>query len=183
MSGGDRKAQRPDDQVHALHAELGQMLQRIAWAILRDWDLAADAVQETFALFTQRLEEIEEPQRRGWLVRTVQFHAMNLRRKESNASRTVQSLHESPEGYLVSRADSAGESPSGTAEKNERLEELRAAIKELPREQQAVVQMRLVDELTFAQIAEQLEVPLGTILSRMRLALEKLKKRLSNDHE
>jgi RNA polymerase sigma-70 factor (ECF subfamily) len=63
---------------------------------------------------------------------------------------------------------------------NETLDQARDAVRELPIEQQEVLRMRFTDSKTFAQIAEQLGVPLGTALTRMRLALSKLRRKLDS---
>jgi DNA-directed RNA polymerase specialized sigma24 family protein len=54
-------------------------------------------------------------------------------------------------------------------------------IERLPREQQVVVRKRLHEEKTFAEIAGEEGVPLGTVLTRMRLALERLRKMLGDE--
>ena len=147
---------------------------RLAWAIVRDWGLAADAVQETFALFAQKHQTIEATRQRGWLFRTVQFQALNQRRSQQRSTQLIDRLREEPTAY-------ATRSPSVARERDEQIEQLRRAIEDLPFEQRQVVQLRLADELGFAEIAEQLKKPLGTILSRMRLALEKLRRSLPPD--
>lgn len=52
------------------------------------------------------------------------------------------------------------------------------AVEDLPKEQLEVISLSYLDDLTQAEIAERLEVPLGTVKSRMRLAYEKLRERL-----
>jgi DNA-directed RNA polymerase specialized sigma24 family protein len=58
---------------------------------------------------------------------------------------------------------------------------LRTAIGQLPQEQRIVVERRIHHHETFAQIAEQLDVPLGTVLTRMRIATQSLRKSLHED--
>ena len=58
------------------------------------------------------------------------------------------------------------------------MEVVRQAIDELPEAQRQIVCLRIYDEKTFAEIAEELQIPLGTALSRMRAAVSKLKERL-----
>ncbi len=53
--------------------------------------------------------------------------------------------------------------------------EIESALHELPPEQLQVIQLSLVDGLTQIQIAEKLDLPLGTVKSRMRLAFDKLR--------
>lgn len=161
------------EAIEQLHCEHADGLQRIAWSILRDWSLAADAVQESFVLLTGQISEIEAAHRVGWLVKTVQFHAHNLRRKRSRAERLPIELWTRGLSCEVEEADSRQQS--------ERHEQLWQAVDGLPEKQQVVIRMRLRDERTFAEIAKELDVPLGTVLSRMRLALEKLRARMDTN--
>ena len=65
----------------------------------------------------------------------------------------------------------------GAAMQAESAEQLKKALKELPESWQQIVSLRIYENLTFQQIADQLDIPLGTALTRMRRALERLKKR------
>ena len=60
----------------------------------------------------------------------------------------------------------------------ETIQLVRRAIRELPAEQQQVVRMRIYENKTFAVIAAELGIPLGTALGRMRTALIKLRVKL-----
>ena len=159
------------DEVERLYAECSAKLLRLAWAIVRDWGLAADAVQEAFALFSQKHNTIEKAHQLGWLIKTVQFQALNQRRSQLRSTQLIDRLREEPTAYTT-------HSQANTSEQDEQIARLRTAIDDLPPQQRQVVQLRLVDELSFAEIAEQLKIPLGTVLSRMRLALEKLRRKL-----
>ena len=162
------------EKVAALHVECSAQLLGLAWAIVRDWGLAADAVQETFALFAQKYNTIEASHQRGWLFKTVQFQALNQRRSQRRSTQLTSRLREEPTAYTT-------RTQSDAQVQSEQIEQLRRAIDDLPAEQRQVVQLRLADELGFAEIAQQLKLPLGTVLSRMRLALEKLRKKLPSD--
>ena len=61
----------------------------------------------------------------------------------------------------------------------ETTEQLKKALKELPESWQQIVSLRIYENLTFQQISDQLGIPLGTALTRMRRALERLKNDLS----
>jgi RNA polymerase sigma-70 factor (ECF subfamily) len=60
----------------------------------------------------------------------------------------------------------------------EAVDRVRQALEALPPEQRQIVRMRIYEEKTFAVIAAELDIPLGTALGRMRTALMKLKERL-----
>ena len=70
----------------------------------------------------------------------------------------------------------AGEgSPEEPALKSEQAEQVREAIEALSADQQAVVRKRIYEGLKFREIAEELNVPLGTVLARMQSAIKKLR--------
>lgn len=137
-------------------------LLRLAWVIVRDWSLAADAVQNSFLTLHQKWSQIPPENRIGWLVKTVQYSAHNLRRAYS-ASQPLN------EGLVVS---DPMENPLHRIDREEQFE---SALGQLSEIQRQVVQFKLVEGLTFQEIADRLKIPLGTALSRMRLALEKLR--------
>ncbi|MDB5334744.1 MAG: sigH, partial [Planctomycetaceae bacterium] len=58
-------------------------------------------------------------------------------------------------------------------------EQLQAALLELPEEYRSPVVLFYFGELSYKEIAEQLEVPIGTVMSRLARAKSLLKKRLS----
>jgi RNA polymerase sigma-70 factor, ECF subfamily len=164
------------DIVAKLHQECGAAMLRVAWAILRDWDLASDAVQESFFLFGEKISSIEQIHWKGWLFKTVQFQAQNLRRTRQRATQLIDRLKEEKTEYAVNTR-------SNRDADEDRLELLKQAMQQLPEAQLQIVQLRLGSEKSFAEIAEQLQIPLGTVLSRMRLALEKLRQYMSQNDE
>lgn len=164
----------PDEIVAEIFADFSGKLERIAWSILRDWQLAADAVQETFVLFNRKLVEIAPDQRRGWLVKTVQFQAYNIRRKH-------QRIETGMDDRILSDAIAGQVVPEERAEFLDDIHKLNTVILSLPTQQQLVVNMRLRDDKSFREIAQELGIPLGTVLSRMRLALEKIRARMHHE--
>jgi RNA polymerase sigma-70 factor (ECF subfamily) len=174
----DSSAEIPDDfhtdRITEAVERMAPTLRRVAWALLRDWQLADDATQEAFVLFTQRVAEIAPDSQDGWLVRTVQLKSLTIRRSAYRQQKLIVKLKD-----FAATKSTQGE--AGLANDTERTNKLKNAIDQLPAEQREVVLLRLQDEHTFADIAEKLERPLSTVLSRMRLALEKLAKRFNED--
>jgi len=58
---------------------------------------------------------------------------------------------------------------------------VQAALKELPKEQLSLLQLAFFDGLSHSEIAARLDLPLGTVKSRLRLAFDKLRKQLDPD--
>ena len=155
-----------------------QKLWRVAWLHCRDAQLAEDCVQEAFTLATVKRSDLQvasEEHLRSWLVRTTQNFARNARRKNATSVNHAETL--SDYKRLRSEIDT---DPLTALEREENTHRLRSAISQLSEEQRVVVELRLGRDLTFAEIATQTGVSLGTVLSRMRLALEKLRKQFSD---
>ena len=67
------------------------------------------------------------------------------------------------------------------AARREEARAVRAAIEELPEQQSQVIELAYFGGFTHTQIAEMLEMPVGTVKGRMRLGLEKLRRALSQE--
>lgn len=75
----------------------------------------------------------------------------------------------------------AAEAPDTRIEIMETETRVRAAMKDLPEEQLLLLRMAFYEGLSHREIADKLDVPLGTVKSRIRLAFGKMKARLEND--
>jgi RNA polymerase sigma-70 factor (ECF subfamily) len=73
--------------------------------------------------------------------------------------------------------------PDESAEHAERRRKLIAAVEQLPEALREVVALRLGSGLKFEEIAELLGAPLGTVLSRMHSAVQRLRQHLGYDRE
>ena len=163
------------DAVRSLYETHGRDLLGFLIGVLRDVNAANDVLQITF----RRVLEVGHTARgetiKGWLFKVALREALIYRRQvarqerhlsEYSADRTLSAPDESIEERLLRKEDVA------------RLKKLMAR---LPADQLHVVRQRIYEEKTFAVIAAELHVPLGTVLTRMRLALEKLRKWLDQE--
>jgi RNA polymerase sigma-70 factor (ECF subfamily) len=163
----------PPDQIAETHAELRPELVRFAWGVLRDWALADDAVQNGFVALARYGGDVEPPSRKSWLYKVILREALKLRKGTS--SRQLEQIGTVGEPAATYHLD-----PAQNLLDREESEWIRQQLKCLPVEQQEVLDMRIKHEMTFAEISQQLGIPIGTALSRMRLALQKLRE-LSDD--
>ena len=170
--GGDFQA-KLTREFEQLDLQLRNRLERLAWVILRDWPLAADAVQEAFLVLHQKWTEIGAEFRVAWLVKSVQLKAHNLRRRQTGQQALLR--------RIAGRERLSGTATQPPPPADERLERLTMAIARLPEKQQQLLRLRMVEGMTFQQIADRLEIPLGTALSRMRLALSRLRKLVDDE--
>ena len=156
--------------VAELYARYGVELQRFLVGLLRDSQLAADALQATFVKLAEHGHKTREESRKGWLFRVAYHEAMLLRRR--------QAIDEAALRRTAWDREFVGESAEAELVKAETVQLVRQAINELPASQQQVVRMRIYEDKTFAVIAAELGIPLGTALGRMRTALIKLRTKL-----
>ena len=80
----------------------------------------------------------------------------------------------------VLEEDTEGVAPDDAADSRQKSARVREMLTQLPDEQRVVVSMSFLDGLSHSEIAEKLELPLGTIKSRIRLACKKLRESLGD---
>ena len=164
-------------EVAELYQRHSQDLQSFLTGVLRNRELAAEALQVTFAKLLEAAgTDVQDL--KGWLFRVAFHEAINIRRKQQLDQNCLKQV-----AWTLERtADSASRAEALRAEdqlvRREEVERVRAVLETLPAEQQQIVRMRIYDEQTFQSIADELGLPLGTVLSRMRLALHKLELKL-----
>ena len=164
---------RPLDQatVAECHTAFSKMLERYAWAIVRDWSLAADVVQTTFAALSRFGGDVAPEARKSWLFRVVHREAMRVRERQKpynqSSQNSASAVYESQASYEIN--------PLSKMAEQEEIEQLTKRIGTLPNEQQQVLRLRFFENMTFAEIAESMQIPIGTALSRMRLALARIR--------
>lgn len=154
---------RWSDRVHSLAVHL-----------LRDARDAEDIVEETF--WQAWRSAVRYDAARGtvgtWLLTICRSRALDRirarRRRPEDAT-----LDESP-----AVADSAAD-PAAAVVASETGRIVRAALKELPAEQRQALELAYFRGLSQSEIAEKTGQPLGTIKTRMRLAMNKLRERLA----
>jgi RNA polymerase sigma factor (sigma-70 family) len=157
--------------VAALYVEHGEELRRFLLGLLRDAQLASDVLQATFVKLVQRGHETRAESRKAWLFRVAYHEAMAYRRREGVGDKVLRRV-----AWHSNGAAGAADEP---LLRLEAVQAIREALDELPPEQRQVVRMRIYEEKTFAIIAKELKIPLGTALGRMRAATIKLRAKLA----
>jgi RNA polymerase sigma factor (sigma-70 family) len=159
-------------RVAALYSEYGTELRRFVLGVVRDAPLADDVVQATFARVIERGHTARPETFKGWLFQVAFREALTARRRRETRDQANRRLASLVPGRP------AGEGPEEALIREETVAAVRKALGALPDDQGRVVWARLYEDKTFAEIAEEFGLPLGTVLTRMRLALEKLKRSL-----
>ena len=136
---------------------------RAAWLVVHDAAAAEDIAQESFLAAVRALDRFDRRRPFGpWLHRIVVNRAIDHAR-----ARTLRREQELGEQH-----------PAAPAAANGLDRELLAAIRDLPPEQRAVLVLRHLLGYTPGEIARLLELPRGTVNSRLRRGLDSLGERL-----
>jgi len=157
--------------VASLFLEHADELRRFVYGILRDHDTSGDVLQAVFMKAIERGHTAREETMKGWLFRVAYNEAIVVKRKQGIRKRAVDSLSADPQPEQPR--------PDHRLVRFEDVERVRAALQQLPAEQRQVVHMRMYEGKKFAEIAAELQWPLGTVLTRMHAALKKLKTSLA----
>jgi len=164
------------DALGALYDRHSALVYRTAYAITGDPDAASDLLQDVFVRLSRFAHRVD-PRRplEPWLYRmTANLAYTWLKRRK----RWLHPLDDAMEWLL----DSARErSLQQQAEKNAEAEQLHQAILKLPVQQRVVVVMYYINDLSLQEIAEILEIPIGTVKSRLHYGRQSLRKVLNLD--
>jgi RNA polymerase sigma-70 factor (ECF subfamily) len=136
---------------------------------------ADDVVAEVFARAAANVDVLQQTQRVDLYLLAA---ARNLCRDEHRRRRPILRSGES-----LDTAAGAADDPADEASEHEQRQRMLAAVEALPDALREVVVLRLSTELTFDEIAGITAAPLGTVLSRMHLAVRRLRRILGIEHE
>lgn len=167
MAAGDGDALRELYDIHA------RAVYSLAVRILRSQSDAEDIVQEVFVQAWRNATRYDASRGTvaGWLLMQAKSRAIDrLRARRARPEQTDDSQRPEP-------ADATA-GPDIQVVRGEQAERVREALEQLPRLQRTAVELAYYEGLTHAEIAEQLEQPLGTVKTRIRQGLLKLRQAL-----
>jgi len=148
---------------------------RLAWSLTRNASDADDLAQEAFVRAWGAIGRFETgAPLYPWLARIVTNLAFSLfRRRKRRPEESIEPHVEARRHWGVE------EDPADHAARDEHHALLRACFAELAPEHQAVLALRVVQDLSYDEIARSLGVPVGTVMSRLSRARADLKRRLA----
>lgn len=148
---------------------------RLAWSLTRNPADADDLSQETFVRAWGAIGRFETGQPLyPWLARIVTNQAFSLfRTRRRRPETSIDALVEAGQQWGVD------DDPAEHSAHRERDAHLRECFDGLAPEHQAVLALRAVQDLSYDEIAQALEVPVGTVMSRLSRARAELKRRLA----
>jgi RNA polymerase sigma-70 factor (ECF subfamily) len=150
---------------------------RVAFSVLRQREDAEDVAQEAFAKAYRSFRQLRDRERfRAWLVRMT--WRMALDRQRANRRRLAREIADETVGAgLQTRL--GPESTGDVMVARERARQLWQAIDDLPEKLRLVIVLAGIEGHDMHEVATLLDVPEGTVKSRLFLARKQLRERLS----
>ncbi len=167
----DLLKKRDESGFRYLYDHYSAALNGVILQIIPDQDIANDVLQEVFVNIWKRMESYDPAKGRlfTWMLNIARNAAIDMTR--SKAFRNNQKNHElndnvhnDPDGTLFNRIDHIGLAPK---------------INQLKEEHRVLVELAYLKGYTHEEIAGLLGIPLGTVKTRIRAALQQLRKLLT----
>jgi RNA polymerase sigma-70 factor (ECF subfamily) len=126
-------------------------------------DLVQDCLERTISRWHQRREDVDT---RAWMFTILHNLAINRLRQTSRRGRHIE----------LDDADESAMAAPASQEDGIRETDIMAAVNCLPEDQRSVLLLVSVEELSYADAARVLDVPIGTVMSRLARARERLRR-------
>lgn len=148
-------------------------VRNIVYRICGDPDFAQDVAQETFIRGWQKLRQYDTQRPfRNWLFRIATNIAIDRLRQEKPV-----------ENIDLFSLKSQFSNPEESLEIKQKVEMVRLAVLNLPPASRTVLVLREYEDLTYQEISETLQIPVGTVMSRLNFARNHLRQSLKETME
>jgi RNA polymerase sigma-70 factor (ECF subfamily) len=170
----DLVKQADHDALGALYDRYGRLVYSTAYSVVSQHELATEITQDVFLRIWQKAETYQPEQGKliTWIASITRYRAIDVLRRQSVR----------PEGNTVSwdlqEIQGLSDGTKRVEEQVElslRSEKIRVALSALPEEQRAALLLAYFRGYSTREIAEELGEPLGTIKTRLRLGMQKLR--------
>lgn len=140
---------------------------------------AEEVFQEAWMKVVKKIDAFKGGSFRAWIT-TVARNCYLDRVRKSKPQISLNAEDEEGRQLVDSLPDTSCTDPFANMGREATAERIRAAVSALPEAQREVFLMRTEQEMSFAEIAETLSIPLNTALGRMHYAVSKLRKELAD---
>lgn len=167
------------EALEALYDRYSRLVFSMALHAVGDAATAEEITQDVFVRVWEKASTYRADQAKvsTWLTSITRYRSIDiLRHRNSRPEKNSIGWDE-----LMLNAEPSAEGPEGDAELSLDRIRVRSAISSLPPEQQRVLNLAYFLGMSHSQIAEQLKEPLGTVKTRIRLAMQKLREVLQDD--
>jgi RNA polymerase sigma-70 factor (ECF subfamily) len=152
---------------------------RLARWLTRDHDEAEEVVQEAYLTAFKRFESYNGGDAQAWILAIVRNTFYSSLRRHRADEDVFDEEHYCSDSYEANAGTALPDTnPEAILLRQEEMKLVRAAIEALPVALREVLVLRTFDELSYNEIAEITDIPIGTVMSRLARARRHLLKRL-----
>lgn len=172
IAGGDHGA------LGALYDHHGRTVYTLALRIVGDPAEAEEVVQDVFLQVWRGAARYEAGRASvaGWLLMMARSRAIDRVR-----ARQARPIGDAAGELTIARLADSAAGPEARVITGQAVEHLKAALQDLPATMRAAIELAYYEGLTQSAIAERLGEPLGTVKTRVRTALQKLRSSLGQE--
>lgn len=168
-----RLLQKDEAALAMLFAQYGSKVYSLAYSVVRDAAQAQEVTQDTFLKVWQN-PKAWDPARgsfQSWLLTLARYTAIDLLRFEIRRSGRNIELIEGIAAEMEEEAPLLAD------------QQIQAALLQIPEEQRRLIELAFFKGMTHSELAAACGLPLGTVKTRLRLGLQKLRQMLSDQSE
>ena len=161
------------EALGTLYDRYGRLLYSVAYHLVGNQQLAEEITLDVFRRVWEKADSYRADRAsvRTWLTSMARNRAIDILRREG-----VRPEHNSISWTELNIEPSAGGRSPETAVSNQmQQQKVHNALTELPQEQQEVLVLAFFHGYSHSEIANRLEMPLGTVKTRIRLGMQKLR--------
>lgn len=168
----DAVARGCTDSLAALYDSLGAALFGIAVGVTRNHAEAEEVLQDAFVAIWKKADHYDPALGKAttWMIHLTRNLAIDRVRKRQRQAKLVERAAAEP------APAPAVPNPLSPLIAHETASRVREAVARLPGDQRRVLELAFLDGLTQSEIAEHLSLPIGTVKSRIRRALERVRR-------
>ena len=167
------------EALSELYDRYSRLVFSIAYSLVGDYSTTEEITQDVFVRVWERASQYRPDQGKvsTWLISIARHRSIDMLRRRGAR----------PEDHSVSWAEStidstpADDDPEEAAELSMQRQRVRVAIAQLPADQKEALALAYFNGYTHREIADTLNQPLGTVKTRIRLAMQKLRQLLKDE--
>ncbi len=173
----DKAVQEKDQQAYAtLMKRYKKAVYFMILKMIRDADDAEDLTMEAFAKAFKNLDRFKKDYTFStWLFRIATNNAIDFIRKKKLKTMSLNNTLSDDSGNAVTiDIEDDDNNPQDVYIRTQRIEMVRIFVDKLPAKYRKLVQLRYFDELSYEEIAQELDKPLGTVKAQLHRSRELL---------
>lgn len=174
-------AQKNEAALSEIYDRYHRLIMSIAYHVVGDWQTAEEITLDIFTTIWKKAGsyQVERADVRTWMTRITRNRAIDvLRREKSRPHRDSVNLADT-----VVEAVSSQVNPETATDLALQKQRIRTAVATLPDAQKEMLFLAYFRGYSQSELAETLNIPLGTVKTRIRSAMQKLRKQLVEDIE